>query len=217
MTTQQDEHFSALIDGELDDANTEIIINQLCKSETDKQRWHRYHLISDTLHSTLPESIHPAFSRSVMAAIESEPAILAPKNAVKSKPHHILGRRAASAALAATVAMVAVFAVKTNVQQDEAPQLAQMPSNKEFVRLATQTPEVMPLVQSTPAMTVSSSSSTTSTQTGTAPVFKIDPRLHQYIMNHSQRVSGGQLQGILPYARLVVVPTPTTSQGAGQK
>lgn len=219
MTTQQDEHFSALIDDELDDSNTEIILNKLCQSERDKQRWHRYHLISDTLQSKLPEFINPSFSQSVMEALESEPAILVPKQKTHHKLQHTFGKRIAGAAMAASVAMVAVYAVKTNVTQEQAPQLAEMPSSKEFVRLATQNPETQPLQlhSTTPAMTVSAPSNSSAVSSNAAPVLNMDPQLHQYIMNHSQRVSGGQLQGILPYARIVVVPTITTSQGAAQK
>jgi sigma-E factor negative regulatory protein RseA len=215
MTTQQDEHFSAFMDGELDDANSDIILNKLCKDENEKQRWHRYHIISDTLTSKLPDSLNLSFSASVMSAIENEPAIFAPKSTNHSKS--FLSRRFAGAAIAASVAVVAIMSVNVNIQPEQTPQLAQMPTSDEFVRIAKQkpamspvqagTPSMSPVQAGTPAMTVSSHSNTN--QSITRPIVKMDPKLQQYIINHSQRISGGQLQGILPYARIVVSPVTT--------
>ena len=215
MTTQQDEQLSALIDGELDNANTDILITKLCNNEQDKQCWHRYHLISDTMKHKLPEAIDPSFSAAVMSAIEDEPAILAPKS--RPTTHNPFFKRAAGVALAASVAVVAVFAVKTNVEQETMPQLAKMPSSDQFVRIAKQPASIAStdaavsrLPSATPAMAVSSSSSQTAPVA--KPIVKFDPRLHQYIMNHSQRVSGGQMQGIIPYARIVVTPSATQGE-----
>jgi sigma-E factor negative regulatory protein RseA len=205
MTTQQDEHFSAFMDGELDDANSDIILNKLCKDENEKQRWHRYHIISDTLTSKLPDSLNLSFSASVMSAIENEPAIFAPKSTNHSKS--FLSRRFAGAAIAASVAVVAIMSVNVNIQPEQTPQLAQMPTSDEFVRIAKQKPAMSPVQAGTPAMTVSSHSNTN--QSITRPIVKMDPKLQQYIINHSQRISGGQLQGILPYARIVVSPVTT--------
>jgi sigma-E factor negative regulatory protein RseA len=193
------------MDGELDDANSDIILNKLCKDENEKQRWHRYHIISDTLTSKLPDSLNLSFSASVMSAIENEPAIFAPKSTNHSKS--FLSRRFAGAAIAASVAVVAIMSVNVNIQPEQTPQLAQMPTSDEFVRIAKQKPAMSPVQAGTPAMTVSSHSNTN--QSITRPIVKMDPKLQQYIINHSQRISGGQLQGILPYARIVVSPVTT--------
>lgn len=220
MTTQQDEHFSALVDGELDNANSEIMLNRLAGDAQSRQRWYRYHLISDTLRSNLPDNIDPDFSRTIMAAIADEPAILAPRQ--KPSHTHPFKHRVAGFAIAASVAVVAVVGVQNMNGPTKPAQVAQMPSSSEFVRLAKeqpQAPQAMPAQQrqmvpqifpGAPAMTVSSTQSS-------EPVDKAgteyDPRLHQYIVNHNQRVSGGQFQGIMPYVRIVVSPGTVHRQG----
>jgi negative regulator of sigma E activity len=221
MTTQQDEQFSAFVDGELDNSNSEIILKRLAGDEKIKQRWYRYHLISDTLRSNLPDNIDPKFSQTIMSAIADEPAILAPQQR-KHQHAHSLKHRVAGAAIAASVAMIAVVAVQNMNETNEPAQVAQMPSSNEFVRLAKQPQasqdvaqqqimmsqqqqQIVPqLFSGSPAMTVSSTQSTTVPLNPSAA--ELDPRLHQYIVNHNQRASGGQFQGIMPYVRIVVSP-----------
>jgi len=220
MTTQQDEQFSALVDGELDNTNSDIMLNRLRDDEPSRQRWYRYHLISDTLRAKLPEHIDPHFSQTIMAAIADEPAILALKHASSRSTGPTIKHRMAGFAIAASVAVVAVVGVR-NLNEPEMPaQVAQMPSSSEFVRLPNQqpqiaqmAPQVVPqqMVTGTPAMNVSS------TQTTLVPVdntkAEFDPRLHQYIVNHNQHISGGQFQTIMPYVRIVVSPTIVHDQG----
>ena len=205
MTNQQDEHFSALIDGELDDANSEIIINKLCQDKEAQARWQRYHLISDALHSKLPEAIDPNFSSSVMKAIADEPSILAPAAAATTRYKTPLVKKIASVAIAASVAVVAVLSVQTTTETETVPQLAKMPASDEFVRLARQNQSSIPTVAefsrsapavsrspvmasrftTTPAMTVSSNLSPKQTAraplfiSNTKPVQRIDTFLHQ--------------------------------------
>jgi negative regulator of sigma E activity len=235
MTNQQDEQFSALIDGELGDSDRERLLDKVGTDAECRKRWHRYHLISDTLHSGLPDSIKPDFSSSVMSAIEKEPAILSPQSSRNSTEtgkhaaHSPVTKRFAGLAIAATVAAVAVLSVQNNFKPEPEQQLATMPSSNEFVRMAPQQPSLAratpgPAVgmrnkSGGPAMTVSSALQSSSVISD--PVGKSDQQLreqlYQYIVNHNQRVSGGQFQGIMPYARIVVSPgashLPRTDNG----
>lgn len=242
MTTQQDEHFSALLDDELDSANREIMLNQLMSDKQTKQRWYRYHLISDAMQAKLPDKIDPQFSASVMAALADEPAILAPKQTSTHSTHHStpsIKHRAAGFAIAATVAVVAVLGVQNLNEPSKPDQVAKMPSNSEFEHIASQSPQLAQTPMATqiapqaltpaqvaqvrqpqvlpqtvtggPAMTVSSTQSALIPADSENPQF--DPRLHQYIVNHNQNISGGQLQSIMPYVRIVVSPTVVNQQG----
>jgi len=223
MTTQQDEQFSALVDGELDDANSDIMLNRLMAEPQTRQRWSRYHLISDTLRAKLPEHIDSRFSQSVMAAIEAEPVILAPKSIAAHTP--TFRHRAAGFAIAATVAVVAVVGVRNLNEPAQPAQVAQMPSSNEFVRLPGQqqpqvaqaqiVPQQVPQIYSgVPAMSVSSTQSTTLAPMDNAKSqAEYDARLHQYIVSHNQYISGGQFQTMMPYVRIVVSPTIVHDQG----
>lgn len=234
MTKQQDEQFSALIDDELDIADREQLLDKISGDPESKKRWHRYHLIRDTLHSNLPDAVDPEFSSAVMSAIADEPSIFAPhtKQSIKQPSKHKalspVAKQVAGMAIAATVAAVAVLSVQGNFQPEPGPQLATMPSSDEFVRIVKQNPTIADMnsnvvadvrtASGKPAMTVSSTSQSISiAKPASQSERQLQQQLYQYIVNHNQRVSGGEFQGIMPYARIVVSPDASHLPGIANR
>jgi sigma-E factor negative regulatory protein RseA len=216
MKEQFDEQISAFMDGELAEQEHTHIISQLCKNETLKDRWQRYHLVSDAMKNNLPPAIGAQFAQSVMKALENEPTILAPET-FKERSIHVK-RKIASIAVAASVAAVAVIGVQTmNQSNDAAPSLAEMPSSDQYVRLAQPNPNIANANVSNANVTNASIGTTipalkasarqeNSQEAQLVPIIQYHPQLNKYLVDHNQYISGSQVQGIMPYARIVVSP-----------
>jgi sigma-E factor negative regulatory protein RseA len=216
MTQQFDEQLSAFVDGEVDDAAGRQVINKLTQDAEFKQRWQNYHLIGDTLRDPLAgsASVPNNFADSVMQALQSEPTILAPKTANK---HHLspITKRIAGAAIAASVATVAVLGVQNLYQSPEPTQLATMPANDAFVRMPQINPafasasnsagSVVP--QSNGLMQAAGPRSRTDLPNSEVSE-RIQNHLHRYLVDHTQNLDNSRVQGISPYARIVVSPNP---------
>ncbi len=212
MTKQIDEHISAFMDGELHETEHSAIIQQISRDDESLNRWQRYHLISDTLKNNLPPAIDNQFAQSVMNALEKEPTVFAPA-ALKHKS--TVKQKIAGAAIAASVAAVAVIGVQTlNQPKDTAPSLAEMPSTDQYVRMeqlanssmVTSNPPVYGTTPSTPAMKASASDSTSSNAQITQ-IYQYHPQLDKYLLNHNQHILGSRVQGVMPYARIIITPS----------
>lgn len=237
MNNLSDEQLSSLLDGELDEMQCQEAIDVLCRDSKARKQWARFHLASDALHGNLPDAIDPNFASRVMAAIDDEPAILAPpphqsatstpSPAVSSAPASNVvqhpssfSKRFAGLAVAASVAAMAVMGVETLYRDDSsAPvsqQVAQVNATQqsEFARLAPSQGASLATLASVKA-SGSLSTSTGAANTAGATIRpgvhvvsqavprRIDPRLHKYLINHSQQAARSNVQGIMPYARIV--------------
>lgn len=81
----QKEKLSALMDGESIDNET---IEQLSQDRTLQQRWHRYHLIRDTMRGDIGDVVHLDIADKVSAALELEPELAADVSQPEiSQPH----------------------------------------------------------------------------------------------------------------------------------
>ncbi len=114
------EWVSAAVDGELD----EQTLAELAADADSHEQWRDYHMIGDAMRGELPQTVSIDLSASIMAAIDEEPAIIAPKQtAVKAvtKPTSSkvvpLFKQFGQYAIAATVAMVAVVGVQNYNQE----------------------------------------------------------------------------------------------------
>lgn len=224
MTNLSDEQLSSLLDGELDDTQQRHAIDALGRDSKAREQWHRLHLARDVMHGNLPDGIDLQFSSRVMAAIDDEPAILSPAthNASPSSSAPVshgrisssFSKRFAGLAVAASVAAVAVMGVESLYRDDpSAPAKQQVATaaapQSEFVRLAKQ-----PLAPAATLASINASAAnpvTTSGGTGVLVVRqdgarRIDPRLHKYLINHSQQAARANVQGVMPYARIVTYP-----------
>lgn len=98
------EQLSALMDGELDEADVPLVLARLRASEDRRQDWSDYHLVGDALRgSTRLES---DLTARVMEALLEEPVVLAPAR-VPRQP--VLQRTLAMAASVAGVALVSAL------------------------------------------------------------------------------------------------------------
>ncbi|WP_323897764.1 RseA family anti-sigma factor [Aeromonas veronii] len=129
------EQISALMDGDLSDAE---VLNELEMDSDLQDTWGRYHLIGDAMRGDLPVNLQLDLSDSIMAALEDEPTILAPKPVeaapvlqpavapVKTDANVVplfrrVGQQLGQYAIAASVAAAVIFGVQQYQGQDGVP------------------------------------------------------------------------------------------------
>ncbi|TNI85533.1 sigma-E factor negative regulatory protein [Aeromonas sobria] len=129
------EQISALMDGELSDAE---VLNELEMDSDLQDTWGRYHLIGNAMRGDLSVNLQLDLSTSIMAALEDEPTILAPKPVeaapvqqpvvapVKTDSNVIplfrrVGQQLGQYAIAASVAAAVIFGVQQYQGQDGLP------------------------------------------------------------------------------------------------
>ncbi|HHQ4725841.1 RseA family anti-sigma factor [Aeromonas veronii] len=129
------EQISALMDGDLSDAE---VLNELEMDSDLQDTWGRYHLIGDAMRGDLPVNLQLDLSDSIMAALEDEPTILAPKPvetapvlqpavAPVNKDSNVVplfrrvGQQLGQYAIAASVAAAVIFGVQQYQGQDGVP------------------------------------------------------------------------------------------------
>jgi sigma-E factor negative regulatory protein RseA len=210
MTDSLDEKISALVDGELDDFGQQAAISALSRDESQRQRWERYHVISDTLQRNMAPAMDPQFSTRVMQALESEPAILVPKPKKSQETpsgQSSWTRRVAGLAVAASVAMIGVFGVQTMNQQN--PAMAPTMSGQPIAKLSI--PQGKPQL----AQQVAESTSPLS-QADAAHQRYLGQHLNKYLVDHSQRAAQARVQGVMPYARIITFPTNAHQEQRGR-
>jgi sigma-E factor negative regulatory protein RseA len=131
MIKSGQEWVSAAADGEVDIQT----IAELAADKTSHGKWQNYHMIGDAMRSELPKAFDLDLSAKIAAAIELEPAILAPQTNVHQsniKPTHDTGstnnvsklvplfKQLGQYAIAASVALVAVVGVQNYNQEQDA-------------------------------------------------------------------------------------------------
>lgn len=126
MSEQIREQISALLDGELPEAEQRLLLERLERDPALRMHWSRYQLISDAVHQTLPPQIDLGFAERVMAALDEQPEH-------HREPAGRLARAVkplAGLAVAASVAVVAVLAVQQARTPDSGPGGVQMAANQ---------------------------------------------------------------------------------------
>ncbi|PMG31406.1 anti-sigma factor [Shewanella sp. 10N.286.52.C2] len=125
MLKSGQEWVSSAVDGEVD-AKT---LAELSADEGSHSKWQNYHMIGDAMRGELPQTIDLDLSANIAAAIELEPAIIAPQTQTTSvhdtetvnetKKDNVVPffKQFGQYAIAATVAMVAIVGVQ-NYEQD---------------------------------------------------------------------------------------------------
>jgi sigma-E factor negative regulatory protein RseA len=188
MNEQNKELLSALIDGEVDLDNK--MLDTMTHDQEMKDKWSRYHLIGDCLRGQLPEKISGYATSCVTDVLTNEPTVLAPQ---KSKQFNL--KPLAGFAIAASVAMVAVFSVQRGNDVDPVSTSSSIASTSVNEIIAQPKTYSFPEVQMLPA-------SVSDTDTPEAIANK---RLNNYLMNHNEYRSNGSVNGMLPYVRLVTI------------
>lgn len=180
MNEKHKENLSAFMDGEYENA-PQII--EFLENEPELQGvWQRYHLIRDTLHQRLAPGAATDLAQRVSAAIAAEPTVIAPRRPGRRVQKAL--KPVAGMAIAASIAVMAVLGVQTLQQTSEpVPQLAQNPSPVVVTQVAS---------NEAPANT---------------PETRLDAetesKLSGYLVNHNEYSASAQVQGILPYTRIV--------------
>lgn len=120
--SQKIENLSALVDGELYDND---FVKKLESDADLSAKWQSYHLIRDGLRKELPSEINFDIAKNVTLALESEPAILAPKRTWQDLPliSNVLPfiKQSGQMAIAASVAVAMIL----GFQQVNQPELEQ--------------------------------------------------------------------------------------------
>jgi len=186
MDKHQSEKLSAVSDGE---AIYDDVMSRLVASNKDfQEQWKRIHIIRDVMRGQSVSIKAQDLSLRVSQALENEPTILAPKKRLNSQ--HLM-KQAGGIAIAATMAVTAILTVQ---QRNVAPQ-------NEPLTVAS-----FPLTPNQPA---SDNIQTVASQ-GELPRVSsaVERKLSRYIVNHNEYSTTSNMQGMLPYVRIVgYVPT----------
>ncbi|WP_153915365.1 sigma-E factor negative regulatory protein [Shewanella sp. TC10] len=131
MLKSGQEWVSSAVDGEVD-AKT---LAELAADENSHKQWQNYHMIGDAMRGELPQTIDLDLTANIAAAIELEPAIMAPQTETVSTHDKVENTVAPEVkkdnvvpffkqfgqyAIAATVAMVAIVGVQNYGQEQNA-------------------------------------------------------------------------------------------------
>ena len=183
MSDIKNEVISEMVDGEhIQDHMLDHLIN-----DREKQGiWYRYHLIGDCLRGNLSEPMIQNVSGKVKTSLDSEPVVLAPQRSKRLAIKPIAGF-----AIAASVAMVAVFSVqKGNETGLSAP--ASVVAANEQTKTVSSSSFVFDNTQVLPVVAKQSDSLDE----------VANQRLNNYLVNHNEYRSNGSINGILPYVRI---------------
>ncbi|MAS81482.1 MAG: hypothetical protein CMF45_02185 [Legionellales bacterium] len=187
MSEYNKEQLSSLIDGEYEGNNDKAFDNLMDNQEMIKT-WSRYHLIGDCLREHLPERISSQVFTQVTNALINEPTVFAPKKVKKINLNPFVGF-----AVAASVAIVALFSIQNSNNNNLA-------SNNDSFAANTAIPSEIQTFSFSRTQLLPDNSRKLGSQEEVA-----SQRLNNYLMNHNQYRSNGNMNGIFPYARLVTI------------
>ncbi|MFO7953512.1 sigma-E factor negative regulatory protein [Thioalkalivibrio sp.] len=169
----KNERLSALVDGETDDFETRRLTDELVRSDEDRARWERYHLIGDSLRGGMRRTAPANFMDGIHAALADEAPL-----AVSQKPAQPRWLKpVAGTGVAAAVAMVTLVGMQMMGPESDTPETAPVASSE-----TTAPAQVADGVQ--PA----------STTGGDAPAAEhegLDPRFARYLENHAELTGPG--------------------------
>ena len=199
MSEKFKENMSALVDGELELRSASKTIDILLESEELKLRWSRYHVVRDVLrHKAYPDAGTQLGER-VRRQLADEPLHL-PLRRRLTQPWRATLKPVAGIALAASVALVAVLAVR-------APQ----PLPDGTVAPVDQVAMSAPLVAESTSRAMSAVPRLAQAEFPAGRLRRLqwnisEPavanRLNGYLVNHSEYL-GDAMKGMHPYARIV--------------
>ena len=143
MKDTLNEQLSALVDDELGTGEAALLLRQMGKDETLRNRFARYQLASDALKNNLPAQVDPGFHLRVQAALQDEAA---PQAMPASMQFGRLLRPFAGFAVAASVAVVAVLSLQSvrETTPQSTPAVATAPAPADYIRAEGQAPVARP-------------------------------------------------------------------------
>ncbi len=199
------EHMSALFDGELEPRSASETIDIVLKDDELLVHWSRYHTVRDVLrHKVYPDAAGRLRDR-LRSCLADEPMHFPPRHLVSQRWRRAL-KPVAGLALAASVAVVAILAVRGLGQFPEPVETAQAPPTLAPSTLAPSTrvaaysgTGVIPAAATGEAGFRPSGLKRLQWSTSEPGVVS---RLNAYLVNHSEYL-GGSISGMHPYARIV--------------
>lgn len=200
MSDTLKERISALLDGELAPGSVSETIDVVLKDEELVIHWSRYHLVRDVLrHKVYPDAGAQLRDR-MRICMADEPLHFPGSRALARRWRNTL-KPIAGLALAASVAVVAILAVRGIGQLPDQPDTARAPS--------VQVPTTQVAARSTAAVVpVSAVDSGALRPSGLRRLQwnssepGVANRLNGYLVNHAEYL-GSPISGMHPYARIV--------------
>ena len=187
MNKEIKEQLSAMLDEGCSSLERSRILDQLSSEEL-RQTWDRYHLIGDVMRGEGTRLSAGGIADRVRAQLETEPAIIsAPRPGNSAETHPFWLRPAAGAALAASVAVLAVLTV---------PQLMETEPGGSPIQVAK-----APVPISTGSLGRPPPPAT-GTRWKDLVQPEVESRLNRYLVDHNEYASPGGM-GVLPYATFV--------------
>ncbi|HHH47028.1 MAG TPA: hypothetical protein ENK53_08500 [Thiotrichales bacterium] len=122
------EQISALVDGELPEAECRLLLARMQRDPALRLTWERYLLAGEVLRNQAGRLYDPRFSQRVMAAIESRESLALPEQGSGGRSVPGWFRTAASMAVAAGVAVVAVLLLQPEQAREGSTGAAPAPS-----------------------------------------------------------------------------------------
>jgi len=190
----QAEQLSALVDDELD-GPPGALLARLVEDEASRGQWARYHLIGDVLRDQ-EAPLAPDLRARISAAIEAEPALLAPAAVrLAPAPHLPAAGNARRWGIAASLAAVGLTGVML---------VARAPDSSPGMPLA-QTPLVQPTVPSAPVAQaqVVSWDEGGALSAATPETVEFQRRLNSYLVNFNEQRANLGVPSVHPYVRIV--------------
>lgn len=186
------EQLSALADGELETAQARLLLARLAREPELRAAWARYHITGDAMRGALAAHHAPNLADNVQQAIADEASPVTSRRLPRwLKP-------AAGTVVAASVATVAVL----SLQQQSGP----LPADIVPPISSTPTANIVPNVQNNVRAASWGSTESASRR-----------RLAPYLEQHNRYATQRSIQGMLPYAHIVVFqPNQETDQAAAE-
>lgn len=192
------EQISALLDGELD--NAQPTIDYLLNDKNARDAWQSMHLAKDIAHNSVERQASADFSARVMLALESEPTVLVPEArrkvavAAKGGTATVLPilRPISGLAIAASVAAVTIFSFDhLGAGQPQVTGAA----------VATIVPSVRPAPTIVPVVFTGTYDASDRTYWQGSDEAMQD-ELNRYLVDHTEHSNPGGYQSMVPYVRV---------------
>lgn len=176
MSEMSNEQISALMDDEVDSDARSFLLRRMADDEAFRNRWTRYHLISEALKNNIPDRTDPSFAERLRRAVAEQPA-LSGRRAVTRPPPRRWRRPAIGLATAASLAALAVLGLQTGIgpSSDGGALVAALPDNTPSVRSVSFGRSQDKMIQ----------------------------RLQPYVQDHNGHAAHSPMRGSVPYVRLV--------------
>ena len=200
MSDTLKEHMSALLDGELEPRSASETIDILLKDDEMLVHWSRYHMVRDVLrHKVYPDSGGRLRDR-VRSCLADEPMHFPARRLPAQRWRNAL-KPVAGLALAASVAVVAILAVRGLGELPEQPATALAPSTRvPSTQMAANTGAAIVPVSAIDDVAFRPSGLRRLQWNTSEP--GVANRLNGYLLNHSEHL-GSPISGMHPYARIV--------------